>query len=1074
MAKRSEPVVSESPSVSRKTSIAASAASPSPMQSPASTTSNASSATNTSSTPSTPLSRDDSESGNDTPTANGAKPSFTLVKTHSKVSTFFGSDKSGLVMEPMFAVKDEAAQPLLRGKSIKGRTAPAVVNSDKPVIKCDLSPTKCIEMLRIGTTLLSFTNESKPQLNHFCLSAYCHQIVYKSAQRRIGDTQEFTIDVASIKEVRLGKVAKNWDKNARKYNIDEATTFTIVYGQHMLDVNFLHVFAATEQTFGIWVKGLRALVATARESVRESTQLSLKKYYIDAYVPKTGLISLRKVVHSIGKDKKKHTKQILQSMGFAYSKKVGVSPELFPFERYCALFNKANTRVDIAEVFNTVRSQLRGLPPAKDLDPNATLTLAHFREFLRKMQDQTLTEEQTLTLLRRYEPNNALKEQKLLSLDGFALYLLSEDNAVLRPDHLPVYQDMTQPLAHYFIKSSHNTYLTGHQLRGESSVEMYIQVLLSGCRCIELDCWDGDDGEPIIYHGHTLTSKIKFYDVIKAIRDYAFETTPYPVILSFENHCSIPQQKKMALYCRTLFKDLLLDEFLDGDSLPEKLPSPDDLRYKILIKNKKRRDIAGGPLSNLSSVSSVSSTRASAAAISVPSFAAVELAVSDADGVAVDGNGTATASPAPPASPSPTNGVVTPSTTGSSATSLSAAVTPSATTSSGTPTNSNTENEPVIEEEDDPDFVANESSSPSGFVAPVHEPQKTGRQIAEELSELVIYTEPIPFKSFADSRENARCNQMCSFGEATAEKHQKKSARDFMLYNMRQFSRIYPSGKRIDSTNYNPQPHWNSGCQMAALNYQTPDLPMQLNMAKFSVNGRCGYVLKPYVMREDIGFDPNDNTVEHVVPINLVVDVISAQLPTVSVVSPFVDVEVHGLPVDSCRKRTAATNNTTPFPMWKEQVSQKVILPEIATLRFVVYDTSLAGLAVVVGVATLPLNSVRVGYRQIPLKTVRGERLDLCNLFVRIQELEIIPEQHADFMAALMHPTSAEDKHSDLLGALMGGGGAEPDAPGFGTPPRAKPTSETLKSSSATSASPVAAASAPVTGDDGEELITAL
>lgn len=37
-----------------------------------------------------------------------------------------------------------------------------------------------------------------------------------------------------------------------------------------------------------------------------------------------------------------------------------------------------------------------------------------------------------------------------------------------------------------------------------------------------VDCWDGPDGYPSIYHGHTLTSKIKFLDVLRAIKDHAW------------------------------------------------------------------------------------------------------------------------------------------------------------------------------------------------------------------------------------------------------------------------------------------------------------------------------------------------------------------------------------------------------------------------------------------------------------------------------------------------------------------------------------------------------------------------
>lgn len=127
-----------------------------------------------------------------------------------------------------------------------------------------------------------------------------------------------------------------------------------------------------------------------------------------------------------------------------------------------------------------------------------------------------------------------------------------------------------------------------------------------GCRCIELDCWDGPDDMPFIYHGHTLTSKIKFLDVIKTIKEHAFATSEYynqiklskfflkkksyryPVILSIEDNCSLPQQRNMAKAFQEVFGDMLLVQPVDKNETH--LPSPYQLRRKIILKHKKLKE----------------------------------------------------------------------------------------------------------------------------------------------------------------------------------------------------------------------------------------------------------------------------------------------------------------------------------------------------------------------------------------------------------------------------------------------------------------------------------------------------
>ncbi|XP_041112158.1 1-phosphatidylinositol 4,5-bisphosphate phosphodiesterase zeta-1-like [Polyodon spathula] len=220
-------------------------------------------------------------------------------------------------------------------------------------------------------------------------------------------------------------------------------------------------------------------------------------------------------------------------------------------------------------------------PRGKNLSAQGLLDFIQ-KEQMNSQADMKAVEQ----IIENYEINKTVKAKKSMTFGGFLRYMESEDCSVNNKDHNKVYHDMDWALCHYFISSSHNTYLIGDQLVGRSHLHAYVSALRRGCRCLEIDCWDGPDQEPVVYHGYTLTSKILFKEVIATIEQHAFEVSSYPVILSLENHCTPLQQEMMAEYLKTILGEKLLDMTIN-DTFAKELPSPEELKNKILIKNKK-------------------------------------------------------------------------------------------------------------------------------------------------------------------------------------------------------------------------------------------------------------------------------------------------------------------------------------------------------------------------------------------------------------------------------------------------------------------------------------------------------
>nr|XP_011765559.1 1-phosphatidylinositol 4,5-bisphosphate phosphodiesterase eta-2 isoform X6 [Macaca nemestrina] len=841
---------------------------------------------------------------------------------------------------------------------------------------------RCMGAMQEGMQMVKLRGGSKGLVRFYYLDEHRSCIRWRPSRKN----EKAKISIDSIQEVSEGRQSEVFQRYPDG-SFDPNCCFSIYHGSHHESLDLVSTSSEVART---WVTGLRYLMAgisdedslARRQRTRDQW---LKQTFDEADKNGDGSLSIGEVLQLLHKLNVNLPRQRVKQM-FREADTDDHQGTL-GFEEFCAFYKMMSTRRDLYLLMLTYSNHKDHLDAA---------SLQRFLQVEQKMTGVTL--ESCQDIIEQFEPCPENKSKGLLGIDGFTNYTRSPAGDIFNPDHHHVHQDMTQPLSHYFITSSHNTYLVGDQLMSQSRVDMYAWVLQAGCRCVEVDCWDGPDGEPIVHHGYTLTSKILFKDVIETINKYAFIKNEYPVILSIENHCSVIQQKKMAQYLTDILGDKLdLSSVSSEDATM--LPSPQMLKGKILVKGKKlpaniSEDAEEGEVSDEDSADEIdddckllngdaSTNRKRVENIAKRKLDSLikESKIRDCE----DPNDFSVSTLSPSGKlgrkSKAEEDVESGEDAGASRRNGRLVV---GSFSRRKKKGSKLKKAASMEEGDEG------QDSPGGQSRGTTRQKKT-MKLSRALSDLVKYTKSVATHDI--EMEAVSSWQVSSFSETKAHQILQQKPAQYLRFNQHQLSRIYPSSYRVDSSNYNPQPFWNAGCQMVALNYQSEGRMLQLNRAKFSANGGCGYVLKPECMCQGV-FNPNsEDPLPGQLKKQLVLRIISGQqLPKPrdsmlgdrgEIIDPFVEVEIIGLPVDCSREQTRVVDDNGFNPTWEETLVFTVHMPEIALVRFLVWDHDPIGRDFI-GQRTLAFSSMMPGYRHVYL-----EGIEQASIFVHVAVSDI-------------------------------------------------------------------------------------
>ncbi|KAI6081663.1 PLC-like phosphodiesterase [Hypoxylon rubiginosum] len=583
-----------------------------------------------------------------------------------------------------------------------------------------------------------------------------------------------------------------------------------------------------------------------------------------------------------------------------------------------------------------------------------------------------------------------------LDLAGFLRYMTSSAANALAP---PADQDLGWPLASYYISSSHNTYLTGNQLNSDSNADAYRNVLLRGCRCVEIDVWDGDD------------SDVESSDSSDSDED---EEAREKKAMRKESRREKLASKLPGSLASRLEKTSIGKRITGKESSPpkekgshtaaataplKKPPSPQAVAIEprvlhgyTLTKEVSFRDVCEAiresafvvtdlPLIVSLEVHCCQQQQEAMVRIMKEVWRDLLLPHPDDDAKFLPAPGDLRRRILVKVKYAP----------------------PDACASS-----------PDDEESEDrlpPDAKAAATSSSPGAT---QKKVKKASKIIQALSALGVYTRGVSFKSLSQPEAKMPTHIFSLSEGGVAEVHESEAAKLFE-HNREYLMRTYPSGMRIGSSNLDPVTFWRKGIQIVALNWQKWDEGMMLNEGLFAGTG--GFVLKPEGYRGKrpvvVNVDEKEGGEKKTVPVSapgtilhqtldLSITVLAAQnLPLPedddkeSKFKPYVKVELHTEPPHDAHLSVTKTKTSSSGTRAKEgeykartktqkgvhpdfksetlEVAKRVpsVVPELSFVRFLVKDDEI-GRDDLAAWACIRLDRLRSGYRFVHLLDREG------------------------------------------------------------------------------------------------------